>query len=1263
MNKNLETTAQDEQGFHLPLEPFFTLLRTKGFQVKPDDYIEMLKVVERFGSADFDETVKWICPILATSETEQARFYGVAQEYKNLYAGTGSTQVRKPFPLWLKIALPAAVFLLVLFLYYHSHRPAKEPLVILPVDGQVIKKGDTLLLDATPVFEGRQEDTGKVAVRWQVDGVEKKGIRSSHVFNHPGQYIVARNFESDEVPLQKKKDSIRVVVCDDFHPVAIQVPDGNIITKQETVFSAVIGNYTGSGVSYQWRINDSIQSETSSTFRHAFNAAGDYRIECRALTGSLNDPCMQAGVRMLHVDDPGLTYFIRTGEGSRFHPVNLELKPWITLLLLVPACAGLLYSLLKRNKKRRDQKTEERPAPEKDQPPFQIPFEQTDLKRIRQEKEWRRVLLHMRHRVEEDTLVLHIPATIYSTVRSGGLPELVYTPATRKQQYLILIDRTNPKGLLTQLFGYLANSMAEDGIPLERFSYDRQLKCYNESFPSGIPLQKLAETHSDSTLLLFGKAHELVYRAYPLIEESLYRELARWENKAIITPVCHADWGEKEKVLARHFLLLPADLHGLQQLMLSGEKTRKKPEPGASADVRSSTAYVDFDEADEIREFLQDEVLFQWLCAICIYPKLRWEVLVEIGKVVLDRYNAAEKLTYSTLLKLCRISWMQDGVIPQHTRLELLKRLETGNEVAARETLLRMFAYADALYGKDAFFQHEKKRQQLTNEFILYAHDRQRFARYEESAQLFKKLWEANAILDAPLGKYLDKKEGDSWDTPLNSGAKSVGIRDYFHLQDIKLNRSVRTRRIIAAACSVFLIGCWIYLGFWGGAVEISSKLIQLQTSQLVRIDLEVNKDFTECGDSSAVFDTLSGYLKIEDRQYPLSYLQHASYARFNIPYQELLKGKSTLLLNWDNDKHVEKNIQLSLNRFDTIAVRFPYSVTVLCKNVLPVNTDRQYKDSMIRSANYRKLLQTPFAKILTGCWSGSGSQENGSTWTLRLVCNVEKEEFLVEYPSFGCSGKWDIEQVNDKGIYFAERILKGTGSCAGSAKLHMDFISNTKLKLSYYSPEGVTSTAEISKGCNSISAADTAGNVPEAAADSFQVVERAFTPSSFSDYVSTLNFDTWHPSLIVLHNTGVPFSVAKMPDGLTKKDLDGLYRTFRDVNKWKSGPHLFIDQHAIWVFNPLTKRGIHSPSWNKVALGIMMLGDYNNEPVDPNVLRNTIQAIAILCRTLKIDPGTVKLHSEDPISQSICPGKNVHKDEIIKAVRDLLNPQKASAY
>ena len=175
-------------------------------------------------------------------------------------------------------------------------------------------------------------------------------------------------------------------------------------------------------------------------------------------------------------------------------------------------------------------------------------------------------------------------------------------------------------------------------------------------------------------------------------------------------------------------------------------------------------------------------------------------------------------------------------------------------------------------------------------------------------------------------------------------------------------------------------------------------------------------------------------------------------------------------------------------------------------------------------------------------------------------------------------------------------------------------------------------------------------------------IVAEVFTPEEFKTYVAGLSWDDWQPEFIVLHNTEIP-AMAERPQGLTLdhiRDLEHYYRyeaPRKGGKGWSAGPHLFVDDvHGIWVFTPLTVSGVHAPSWNSVALGVEMLGNYNTEEFDSGrgalVRDNAVAAVAILSRALNFDPDTMKLHREEPKTTHHCPGDKVDKDAFIQAVK-----------
>lgn len=177
-------------------------------------------------------------------------------------------------------------------------------------------------------------------------------------------------------------------------------------------------------------------------------------------------------------------------------------------------------------------------------------------------------------------------------------------------------------------------------------------------------------------------------------------------------------------------------------------------------------------------------------------------------------------------------------------------------------------------------------------------------------------------------------------------------------------------------------------------------------------------------------------------------------------------------------------------------------------------------------------------------------------------------------------------------------------------------------------------------------------------------IVGKSFSPEEFDCYCHSLTFAAWWPSFVVLHNTGIP-TLAQRPNGLTLQHILGLEAYYRDELGWSAGPHLFIDDRKIWVFSPLTAPGVHSPSWNGIALGVEMLGDYGTELFASGrglqVHTNAIRALATLHMVLGLKVETLHFHKEDPkTTHKSCPGKNVVKSIIIQEVSNIMTSRAA---
>lgn len=172
--------------------------------------------------------------------------------------------------------------------------------------------------------------------------------------------------------------------------------------------------------------------------------------------------------------------------------------------------------------------------------------------------------------------------------------------------------------------------------------------------------------------------------------------------------------------------------------------------------------------------------------------------------------------------------------------------------------------------------------------------------------------------------------------------------------------------------------------------------------------------------------------------------------------------------------------------------------------------------------------------------------------------------------------------------------------------------------------------------------------------------VKKDFQQEAFRAYVETLVWNRWRPSMVVLHNTAAPTlkqwhetaekdrAAGRVPGTTRIESLEGY---FKNVQHWSGAPHLFVADDRIWVFNPLTAPGVHSPSWNSLAIGIEMIADFDREDDDSGdglkVRNNAIFCTAVLCAALGLDPHkAVKLHREDPRTTHACPGEDFARDE-----------------
>lgn len=173
-----------------------------------------------------------------------------------------------------------------------------------------------------------------------------------------------------------------------------------------------------------------------------------------------------------------------------------------------------------------------------------------------------------------------------------------------------------------------------------------------------------------------------------------------------------------------------------------------------------------------------------------------------------------------------------------------------------------------------------------------------------------------------------------------------------------------------------------------------------------------------------------------------------------------------------------------------------------------------------------------------------------------------------------------------------------------------------------------------------------------------FPIVGRRFTLGEFIEYVKWVKKNepyTWTPIGITMHHTGYP-DLSIRPNGFTEQHMHNMRHGYINDNGWGHGPHIFTDDRGIWVFNPLSIRGVHALTFNFTRYGIEMLGNFDNADdfADERGLASRSNgkfAAAVLMKHAGISTAKLNFHRHDPETSKSCPGTHVNFSEFEEEV------------
>ncbi len=301
-----------------------------------------------------------------------------------------------------------------------------------------------------------------------------------------------------------------------------------------------------------------------------------------------------------------------------------------------------------------------------------------------------------------------IPLSIKATICNGGMPTFHRRRRKTTPQYILLIEQKSPRDHLAHLYADLGVELRRRDVAVEWFFYDHiPYRCWRDRRePSSFTnVDRLATEYDGAKLLIVGEPNGLL--ALPDLRPS-NRTLDLLDNFKEVALLCNkstAQWTNAELALCQLFPVVPATAAGLVTLVAQWDapsvwtpdfwKTVHQEVSVPSVEAATSDDDEDFDEMMDNLRFYLGKAGYPWLCAAAVYPDIYYELtaLLNDESIVLDAALtewAQNSVWFVALLRLSRIRWFRDGVIPNKVRQRLRDTLPPEQAKEVRRQLLEV---------------------------------------------------------------------------------------------------------------------------------------------------------------------------------------------------------------------------------------------------------------------------------------------------------------------------------------------------------------------------------------------------------------------------------------------------------------------------------------------------------------------------------------------------------------------------------------------
>ena len=373
---------------------------------------------------------------------------------------------------------------------------------------------------------------------------------------------------------------------------------------------------------------------------------------------------------------------------------------------------------------------------------------------------------------------------------------MCFTRKTVTKKFLIFIDKNYGGSLEVNLFEFLIRRLQAEKVDIHPYSFYREplLLSSEKADQRLVPVDRIAQLYPETTLIIFSDASAFFRSMSTELEPWALNKFRSWENKMIITPIPFKDWDYKQRALRRaKFTIVPADLNAFDILINEINNLNQQRNITNEITGTYSSRFVKFNEWQELKDYLgkdekyaeEKKMLIQWVASLAVYSHIDWNVTVALGKAIEENDSEKRKLvTYTNLLKLSRIEWLQTGILSDRLRFEMLKQLDEESQRVARVTMVSLFDDVGNVPEK-SLVAEEVKLNKTVNKFLLHTYTPDKYELKKEeidSVNESMKRYTERKWLGWSLKKHLD--EADRTLLKNKAGNKSITPSEYFGIKE-----------------------------------------------------------------------------------------------------------------------------------------------------------------------------------------------------------------------------------------------------------------------------------------------------------------------------------------------------------------------------------------------------------------------------------------------------------------------------------------------